>query len=303
MSNIPEVQKVEEGTGATINAAIEAVLKRINKDRDDVTVEIIDKPRSGFLGIGASPARVRVSYYEPAPEPEEKPARPQPQIRPQPQPQKARLQPLQPKPKARTEDQPPVPAQKAQSDCTSNQKTAGQAEKKSASVFVPAHSEASRKAREFISGLLPYFGITAGIDVKEDSDGNISMELLGDSMGVIIGRRGDTLDAMQYLCSLVVNRGEDKHYRILIDTENYRAKREESLVRLARKIAGKVIKYKKSMTLEPMNPYERRIIHSALQDYRGITTYSTGSEPNRRIVVTLAGAQKNSGQSVRRNSN
>ena len=107
-------------------------------------------------------------------------------------------------------------------------------------------------------------------------------------MGAVIGRRGDTLDAIQYLTSLSINRKRDTHVKISIDTENYRQKRQESLERLARKMAGKVLKYKKNMTLEPMNPYERRIIHATLQDFRGITTYSTGNEPNRRVVVAMA---------------
>ncbi|MCX7615142.1 MAG: KH domain-containing protein [Clostridiales bacterium] len=296
MNNNPEVLKVVEATGTTITAAIEAALKKINKDRDDVTVEILEKPRSGFLGIGASPARVAVSYYE-----KEEIVKPQQQPKPvqhiQTQPQQ-KIQPKAP------QIQQPKPAVTAPVANTANQAPKIQpAQEKKQTTYYPATSEASQRAKEFVEGLLKHYGITAEIDVKEDNEYNIAMELRGDYMGVIIGRRGDTLDAIQYLCSLVVNRKEDKHYRIILDTENYRAKREESLERLAKKIAGKVLKYKKSMTLEPMNPYERRIIHSALQDFRGITTYSTGNEPNRRIVVTLAGSQKNGGQSVRRYNN
>lgn len=118
----------------------------------------------------------------------------------------------------------------------------------------------------------------------------------------MIGRRGDTLDAIQYLTSLTINRGKEEHIRIAIDTEGYRAKREESLQRLARKMAGKVLKYRKNMTLEPMNPYERRIIHATLQDYKGVTTYSTGTEPNRRVCYcdgTLAQDRSAAADTVR----
>ncbi|MDP4108792.1 MAG: RNA-binding cell elongation regulator Jag/EloR [Bacillota bacterium] len=298
MSNAPEIQKEMEGTGPSISAAIEAVLKQINKDRDDVMVEILEKPRSGFLGIGAAPARVKVTYYEaekkissPGPIKEE----PKQILKQKPQPAQPQKKFSQPAPAQKPKSQ-AAPAEAAQPKFTGGQESP-------APPMLPASSEASQTAKQFIEGILPYFGVTATVEAKEDSEGNIALEILGDAMGVIIGRRGDTLDAMQYLCSLVVNRKEDKHFRIVIDTENYRAKREESLVRLAQKIAGKVVKYRKSMTLEPMNPYERRIIHSALQDYKGITTYSTGSEPNRRIVISLAGAQKSGGQQARRSGN
>ena len=105
-------------------------------------------------------------------------------------------------------------------------------------------------------------------------------------MGAVIGRRGETLDAIQHLTNYAVNRGNEKHMRISVDAENYRAKREESLVHLAEKMAEKAIKYKRSMALEPMNSYERHVIHTALQNYEGVTTASSGTEPNRRVVVS-----------------
>ena len=114
----------------------------------------------------------------------------------------------------------------------------------------------------------------------------------GKELGAIIGRRGETLDAIQQLTSYTVNRGQSKRVRIHVDAEGYRAKREESLQRLAVKVAGKVVKYRKNMTLEPMNAYERHVIHTALQDFKGVTTYSTGVEPNRRTVVAYAPHQR-----------
>ena len=113
----------------------------------------------------------------------------------------------------------------------------------------------------------------------------LRLDISGPDMGPIIGRRGDTLDAIQYLGSLVLNNALEEHVRLSVNTENYREKRMESLERLARKMAMKVVKSHRSMTLEPMNPYERRIIHAALQDFNGVTTYSTGTEPGRRVVI------------------
>lgn len=148
-------------------------------------------------------------------------------------------------------------------------------------------STPAQEAKAFVDGLLEKMGINGEAFIRDGEDGQIILDIKGDDMGAVIGRRGDTLDAIQYLTSLCVNRGHEDHIRIAIDTEGYRAKREESLRRLANKMAGKVMKYRKNMTLEPMNPYERRIIHAALQDYKGVTTYSTGTEPNRRVVVAL----------------
>lgn len=281
MSKAPDVLREIEGTGSTINAAIEAALKIANKERDDVMVEILDKPRSGFLGIGAQPARIKISFYEPGeeipepPKPEKKPIVPTIDLRSSASKPKTDKQPAKVADEKEPKSAPVVSAPK-------------ESEKKN---YVPATSSASVRAKEFVKGLLDLYGTPAEITALEDDERNLLLELSGESMGAVIGRRGDTLDAIQYLTSLIVNQKEEKHYRVILDTENYRAKREESLERLARKIAGKVVKYKKSMTLEPMNPYERRIIHSALQDFKGVTTYSTGSEPNRRIVVALAGSR------------
>ena len=145
--------------------------------------------------------------------------------------------------------------------------------------------EASSDIESYILNILSKMGIEAELDVKEE-EGNLNIEISGDMMGVVIGRRGDTLDALQYLTSLVYNKDKDDYVRVNLDTENYRAKREETLVNLAKKIAGTVSRTGRSITLEPMNPNERRIIHSALQEYRNITTYSTGKDPNRCIVIT-----------------
>ena len=234
--------KTLEKTGRTEDDAIAAALAELGLDRDDVSVEIIERAKSGFLGIGASPAVVRVSY-----EAEDEPA-------------------------LETAPQAGAPA-------------AGGEEAPSAA---PAADESADYAaiRSFLTGLLERMGVKAEIEISPRDNGGINVNLSGNGMGAIIGRRGETLDAIQHLTNYVINRGSDKHMHISVDAENYRSKREESLARLAEKMAEKAIKYKRSMALEPMNSYERHVIHTALQNYEGVTTSSTGVEPNRRVVVS-----------------
>ena len=140
--------------------------------------------------------------------------------------------------------------------------------------------------------MLERLEVQAVPEVYVNSEGSYKVILQGKDLGAIIGRRGETLDAIQQLTSYAVNHGQSKRVRIHVDAEGYRAKREESLRRLAVKVAGKVVRYRKNMTLEPMNAYERHVIHTALQDYPNVTTYSTGVEPNRRTVVAYAPSQK-----------
>ena len=143
----------------------------------------------------------------------------------------------------------------------------------------------AKRIAAFLSGLLAHMDSAAQVKVYETEKGRYKAILEGEKMGALIGRRGETLDAIQQLANYAVNSGADKRIRIHVDAENYRAKREQSLESLARKVAVKVTKYRRSVTLEPMNAYERHVIHSALQDVAGVTTYSIGSEPNRRVVV------------------
>ena len=248
--------KYLEKTARTEDAAIAEALKELGLDRDDVSVEILERAKSGFLGIGASPARVRVSYECPDEEPVKAPA-----------PVKS-----EPKPKA---EKKPAP------------------EKKPAAAPAPAAKPADPdepavygEIRAFLSGLLDRMGVNAEIEISPRENGGVNVNLTGAAMGAIIGRRGETLDAIQHLTNYVVNKTNDKHLHISVDAEAYRAKREESLARLAEKMAEKAIKYKRSMALEPMNSYERHVIHTALQNYEGVTTSSTGVEPNRRVVVS-----------------
>ena len=211
--------KVLEKSAKTEDEAIALALEELGLDRDEVSVEIVERAKSGFLGIGAQDAVVRVSYE--------------------------------------VEDDP------------------------------------YQEIRSFLGGLLERMGVEADIEISRRDNGGINVNLSGSGMGAIIGRRGETLDAIQHLTNYVVNRDSDKHMHISVDAENYRAKREESLTKLAEKMAEKAIKYKRSMALEPMNSYERHVIHTALQNYEGVTTSSTGVEPNRRVVVSYVRGEQN----------
>lgn len=145
-------------------------------------------------------------------------------------------------------------------------------------------SEIMSPAKDFLSGVCDRMGITAKVSVSE-AEGTVYVEFSGANMGYLIGHRGETLDALQYLTSLVVNRETEEYTRVVLDTENYRKRREETLIRLAKRIADKVSKSGKRFRLEPMNPYERRIIHFALQGDERVTTASEGDEPYRRVVI------------------
>ncbi len=235
------MKKYLEKSGKTEDEALAAALRELGLDRDDVSVEIIERAKSGFLGIGACPAVVRVEYEAPDEEPAVEESAPV------------------------SEPETPKPAASAE----------------------PKYAEGVKAETEkFLRGLLERMGVKAEIEITDRENGGILVNLSGPGMGAVIGRRGETLDAIQHLTNYAVNRGSDKRCHISVDAESYRAKREESLVHLAEKMAAKVVKYKRSMALEPMNSYERHVIHTALQNFEGVSTSSTGTEPNRRVVVS-----------------
>lgn len=157
---------------------------------------------------------------------------------------------------------------------------------KEAKVKVTVIADAKADAGNFIGDILDKMDIEATVSVSETEEA-VKVEISGDNVGLLIGRRGETLDAIQYLTSLVVNKDKDEFKRVIVDVENYRQKREDTLIALAYRMADKVEKYKKSVTLEPMTPYERRIIHSALQERFTIETISVGEEPNRKVVIRV----------------
>ena len=264
--------KYLEMTGGSEEEAIAKALAQLNMDRDDVSVEVLERAKKGFLGIGSVPAKVKVSYEAPD---EEIPAAPVKEEKPAPAPKAEAPKPVQkaeaPKPAAKPE----APAPKA-------------AEPVKEAAPKGEMGSRAQKAEAFLLGLMENMDVKAVPQITEREDGNLDVDLVGENLGALIGRRGETLDAIQQLTNYAVNHGQSKRVRIHIDAENYRAKREESLQRLAFKVAGKVVKYRKNVMLEPMNAYERHVIHTALQDYRDVTTYSTGTEPNRRIVVAYS---------------
>ena len=142
--------------------------------------------------------------------------------------------------------------------------------------------------QRFVQELTQLMGVNVSVSVRTDEEGNIRVNMEGDPLGILIGRRGETLDAMQYITALFLNRGKDTYTRVTLDSEGYRAKREDALIRLANRMASRAVKTGRRVTMEPMNPYERRILHSALQNHPGIATHSEGEEPNRHVVITLA---------------
>ena len=205
-----------EATGKTIDDAIAAALEQlVGVDRDMVSVEVLENPKSGFLGIGGTPAKVAVSMEE---------------------------------------------------------------------------EEERGDVVAFLKALLEKMGANAEVVANTTEEGNLAVKFSGENMGILIGRRGETLDAIQHIANLVANRDREEHIRVTVDTENYRAKRAETLENLARKVAGQVKKYKRNKALEPMNAYERHIIHAALQDVEDVSTSSTGAEPNRRVIISYTGA-------------
>ena len=256
-----------ETTGKTERDALNKALKELGLEDDDVSIEVITRAKTGFLGIGSCPAKIRVTYEvpdEPAPVVEEPVAEPEAPA------------------EAVAEPEPveePTPASAAELE---------PAEAPAETPVMKAEPERKEKIETFLTGLLERLEVPAEIKLQVNEAGIYQVELVGKNLGALIGRRGETLDAIQQLTNYAVNRGQSKRIRIHIDAENYRAKREESLQRLARKTAGKALKYRRNMMLEPMNAYERHVIHAALQSYNpAISTYSTGTEPNRRIVVVF----------------
>ena len=284
-------------TGKTEEEAIKKALDQLGLDRDDVSVEILERAKSGFFGFGASPAKVRVTYGL-----EEEPAAPVTKPAPARAPEKK--EPVQ---KAEKPAEKPVKAEKAdqaeKADKPRRERRKNDKKKdapKSAEPAAPraeikplpveelgelCDDEKSRQIVAFLTGLLSHMDSAADIKVYQSEKGRYKVILEGEKLGQLIGRRGETLDAIQQLTNYSVNRGNDKRVRVHVDAENYRLKREQSLQHLAQKVAAKVTKYKRNVTLEPMNAYERHVIHTALQDVSGVTTYSMGTEPNRRVIV------------------
>ena len=289
-------------TGKTIDQAVDSALAQLDLTRDDISYEVLALPKAGFLGFGAQPAKVQVTYEVPDPVVvPEKPksalgsaSRSKPKAKPVTEKKAEQPKPMEaPKTEKKAE---PVKAEAPKAEKPKKERKMEQPktpkapkepkEVKAPRVYTPAEPGSTEEKIEiFIKGLLEHMGSKAVPHAFKENDNTYFVELVGEDLGYLIGRRGDTLDAIQHLANYTVNRGVEGHIRINVDAESYREKREDSLRRYARKKAQQVLKARRRTTLEPMNAYERHVIHAALQDMENITTHSTGTEPNRRVVI------------------
>lgn len=244
-----------EVSAKTIQDALTEASIKLGLTSDQVEYEVIEKGSTGFLGIGNKPAKIRARKKEEKPVEEET---------------------------AEVVEETKEVAEESSLEEVSTEEAVN-SEKKEKVLLDPKVS-----AREFLTAVLEKMEIEAELEISDNEEEDcLEIDIQGKNMGILIGKRGQTLDSLQYLTSLVVNKGTDEYVRIKLDTENYRQRREETLENLARNIAYKVKKTKRPVTLEPMNPYERRVIHYALQNDKFVTTHSEGEEPYRHVVVTL----------------
>ena len=247
-----------EFSGRNVDEAIYHGLVEMGLSIDQVNVEVVQKESKGLFGIGAKNAVIRITELEVAKTPVfEKPA---------------------------AKDEHPKKTSSKAHD--SSKKATSKKEPSKDHIEYDEELSLNNEAAIFLKDLLKLMKIDADVKAKETDDG-LLLVIISDTNGLLIGRRGETLDAIQYLVSLYYNknRKENAYRRVTIDTEGYRARREETLRKLARRNALRVVKTGRSVKMEPMNPYERRILHSSLQNFRGVTTYSEGEEPNRAVII------------------
>ena len=277
-------------TGKTEEEALRKGLEQLGMERDDVSVSILERAKSGFLGIGATPARIRITY---GPEEADMAAPAETEVKIIPETPAAAKKPAPAaSPKAeKPRQERPQPERAPRADRPRPEKRERPAPVEPDVNLPLCEDDNAKRIVAFVSGLLEHMDSSAEVRVYEMEKSRYKVVLVGEHMGQLIGHRGETLDAIQQLTSYAVNTGADKRIRVQMDAENYRARREQSLESLARKVAAKVQKYRRSVTLEPMNAYERHVIHAALQEVPGVTTYSVGTEPNRRVVVSYDRAQ------------
>ena len=275
------MEKSIVSTGKTIDLAIDAALSQLGLDRDSVSVQVLQKEKAGFLGFGAQMAKVQVTYEVADPEPSapaaktalgsasRTKARPAAAPVKKPEAPKAEVKKEPPKAEPNAEAPKAEPKKEAPKQPKPERKSAAPKEPK---VFAPAEAgSVEEKIETFLKGLLEHMDSQAVPHAVKGEDNTYRVELVGEDLGFLIGRRGDTLDAIQHLCNYSINRDVEGHVRINVDAEDYRAKREESLRKYARKKAQQVLKVRRRTTLEPMNAYERHVIHATLQDMDRIT--------------------------------
>ena len=300
--------KQYEFSARTVEEAVEQGLQELGVSIGDVEVQVVEEGSKGLFGLfGSRPVKVRLTVKDAEEDPladlledkkpekkaEKKPeARAEKKAEPKQEPKAEKQAEKKPAPEKKKAEKKPEPKQeKAEAPV---QEKAAKPEirpmEKPEVTMIPAEELAADSpagiAHEFLAELTKLMGVDVTIDMGTDAEGNVFGYINGDTLGILIGRRGETLDAVQYLTSLKVNRGREGYTRVTLDTENYRAKREDTLIRLANRMANRALRTGRKVSLEPMNPYERRIIHYALQQTEGVTTHSEGEEPNRHVVIT-----------------
>ena len=289
--------KFSEKWGDSIESAVQLALQDLKLSRDQVTVTVLEQPSKGFFGIGSKLAKVRVEEIikeEPKAVKKEKAVE-----------EKAVKEAVANKAKEAPAEAKAAPEKAENSqERTNTEKKKRNKKKKNNSdknrefkiegevVQISARPEGltdteDHPSKEFLEKLMKEMGLDVNVKVATNAD-SVYVDLEGKDTGTVIGKRGQTLDAVQYLTSLVVNKGEDEYIRVVVDAEGYRAKREATLEKLAYRLAEKAVKTGKSVRLEPMNPYERKVIHTTLQTVPSVTTRSEGNEPYRRVVIEPA---------------
>lgn len=292
------MEKKQIISGKNYDEALQNAELQLGLERDNFSWEIIQREKSGFLGFGAQPCKIEVTFEVPDPKPE-KPkvalssasrSKPKAEKKPEPKAEAPKPAPAKKEEPVKSEKK-PEPKSEKKPEPKPEKPKAPKAEKKPAApkepkVYTPAEpGSVEERIEVFLKGLLEKMGSAAVPHAWSDGPDSYKVELTGEDLGYLIGRRGDTLDAIQHLANYSVNRDVEGHIRINVDAESYREKREDSLRRYALKKAQQVLKARRRTTLEPMNAYERHVIHAALQEVDNITTHSTGVEPNRCVVI------------------
>ena len=290
--------KQYEASAKTVEEAIELGLQELGVSIGDVDVQVVEEGSKGLFGLfGSRPVKVRLTVKDSEEDPladlleDKKPAKAkkEPEKKPEKKPAEKKVEEKKPAPEKKKAEKKPEPAAEKKAE-TKIEKPEIRPMEKPEVTMIPAEELAADSpagiAHAFLMEMTRLMGVDVTIDMGTDADGNVYGYINGDALGILIGRRGETLDAVQYLTSLKVNRGREGYIRVTLDTENYRAKREDTLIRLANRMANRALRTVRKVSLEPMNPYERRIIHYALQQTSGVTTHSEGEEPNRHVVIT-----------------
>lgn len=317
------MKKEYEASARTVEEAIEKGLQELGLSIGDVDVQVLEEGSKGLFGLfGSRMAKVRLTAKESEEDPlgdliteepwkrTETPAAPEAASEPAPE-----KKPEEPAAEPVCEEAPqrPAPVRREAKKPAEKKKAPKQEAAPAAAVTEPAEEAAEAAtvfrmekpeihmipteeldpespagiARAFLLEMTRLMGVEVTVDVGTDEEGHVYGYMQGDTLGILIGRRGETLDALQYLTSLRVNRGREDYTRVTLDTENYRERREDTLIRLANRMANRAVRTGRRVSLEPMNPYERRIIHYALQKNDLVDTHSEGDDPNRHVVITL----------------